>query len=71
MIVMQIHISVEIDLLSVLLMDVLPKTTDTCALLREILKAGVKEFGELMVFGRKVSTEGRLKSNVWLKFPDR
>ena len=49
----------------------LPKTIDTCALFREILKAGVKEFGELMVFGRKVATEGRLKSNVWLKFPDR
>ena len=54
-----------------IIVHILPKTTDTCARFREILKAGVKEFGELMVFGRKVSTEGRLKSNVWLKFPDR
>ena len=31
----------------------------------------MKEFGELRVLGRNVSMEGRLKSNVWLKFPDR
>lgn len=48
-----------------------PITMETWALFREILKAGVKEFGELRVFGRNVSMEGRLKSNVWLKFPDR
>ena len=49
----------------------LPITTDTCARLREILKAGVKEFGEVSVFGRNVWTEGRLRSYVWLKFPAR
>ena len=46
-------------------------TIETCARFLEILKAGVKECGDLMVFGRNVSTEGRLRSYVWLKFPER
>ena len=49
----------------------LPITTETCARFREILKAGVKEFGEVRMFGRNVWTEGRLRSYVWLKFPAR
>ena len=49
----------------------LPITTETCARFREILKAGVKEFGEVSVLGRNVWTEGRLRSYVWLKFPAR
>ena len=46
-------------------------TIETCARFLDILNAGLNEFGKLTVFGKNAETEGRLRSQDWLKLPER
>ena len=48
-----------------------PITMDTWARFLEILNAGLNEFGKLTVLGKNAETDGRLRSYVWLKLPER
>ena len=44
---------------------------ETWARFLEILNAGLNEFGKLTVLGKNAETDGRLRSYVWLKLPER